>query len=162
MNIKINGLEESKKYFNLDEPNIIEGASSIIYAYGKYLKPILAAFLINKRREQESAFESEEIYHDVITWMNNDPSEEELNEILNELLECSQLDQESSVNTKVKDIKTQIQQALEQQDPSQETIQSVYNLSFYDEIDEEDDDTVIISSTTNISETETDFHDEEV
>ena len=94
--------------------------------------------------------------------MNNDPSEEELNEILNELLECIQLDQESSVNTKVKDIKTQIQQALEQQDPSQETIQSVYNLSFYDEIDEEDDDTVIISSTTNISETETDFHDEEV
>ena len=45
MNIKINGLEESKKYFNLDEPNIIEGASSIIYAYGKYL--LRCSFALN-------------------------------------------------------------------------------------------------------------------
>lgn len=154
----LNIVEKSKYALELSEEelNIIDTPISPIYAYGKYLKVILAAFLINKRREQESSLEAEEIYKEVIEWINDNPKEDELNQLLEEFLECIQLDEESTASTKIKDIRTQIQKALEQQYTYDEPTKPVYDLTFFNNQEEDDDqDTIITTDLDHTSSIET-------
>lgn len=158
-NRKKNNLNNAKSKYPLELPkedlNIINTTISPIYAYGKYLKVILAAFLINKRREQESNLEAEEIYKEVIEWINDNPKEEELNQLLEEFLECIQLDEESTSSTKIKDIRTQIQKALEQQYTYDEPIKPIYDLTSFDNQEDDDDQDTIITTDEHTSTVET-------